>query len=53
MKEAIELTEANKDRGKLPRIIAIFIRTLAKNKLLDMSKHETELNSFIHTFPEV
>lgn len=53
MKEAMAIPENHKDRGKLPRVIATFIRSLMKNKVLDISKYEEELIDFMNAFVEI
>ena len=46
----MSIPENHKDRGKLPRVIATFIRSLMKNKVLDISKYEEELVDFMNAF---
>lgn len=53
MKEAIAIPENHKDRAKMSRVIATFIRSLMKNKVLDISKYEEELSDFINAFVEI
>lgn len=37
----------------MSRVIATFIRSLMKNKVLDISKYEEELTDFINAFVEI
>jgi hypothetical protein len=53
MKEAMLIPENHKDRAKLSRVIATFIRSLIKNKVLDISKYENELTDFMNAFLEI
>lgn len=53
MKEAMLIPETHKDRAKLSRVIATFIRSLIKNKVLDISKYENELTDFMNAFLEI
>lgn len=53
MKEAIGIPENHKDRAKMSRVIATFIRSLMKNKVLDISKYEEELTDFMNAFVEI
>jgi hypothetical protein len=43
MKEAINIPENNKDRSKLSRVVAVFIRMLIKNKI-DIQKYQENLD---------
>ena len=47
------IPETHKDRAKLSRVIATFIRSLIKNKVLDISKYENELTDFMNAFLEI
>jgi hypothetical protein len=40
IKEVVEMPEQNKERGKMARVIASFIRSLMKNKMFDTSKYQ-------------
>jgi hypothetical protein len=37
----------------MARVIATFIRSLMKNKVLDISKYEDELTDFMNAFVEI
>jgi hypothetical protein len=53
MKEVMMIPENHKDRGKFARVIATFSRSLIKNKQLDLSKYEAEVNDFMNAFVEI
>jgi hypothetical protein len=40
IKEVVAMSENNKERAKMARLIASFIRSLMKNKMFDISKYQ-------------
>jgi hypothetical protein len=53
IKDAQAIPENHKDRAKIPRVLANFIKSLMKNKQLDLSKYEEDVEEFINAFIEV
>lgn len=53
MKESQSIPDNHKDRLKIPRIISIFIKSLTKNKVLDFTNYEEDVDEFINTFIEI
>lgn len=53
LSEAQKIPENHKDRGKLPRVLSTFLKSLVKNNLLELGKFEAEVEDFVKSFIEV
>ena len=53
LRDAQKIPENHKDRAKIPRVFSTFLKSLVKNKLLDLSKFEEEVEDFVKSFIEV
>ena len=53
LKESQSIPENHKERGKMARIISNFIKSLVKNKILDLSQYAEDVHEFANYFKEV
>jgi hypothetical protein len=50
MKDVIQRSENDKDKNKLAKLTAQFIRSFCRNNVLDLKNYEDDLAEFIDSF---
>lgn len=53
MREAQKLPENHKERNKLSRVLSTFLKSLFKNKLIEVNRFSEEVEEFVKSFSEV
>ena len=53
LKESQSIPENHKERGKMARIISNFIKSLVKNKMLEIGQYAEDVHEFANYFKEV
>lgn len=53
MKDIRERSETDKERSKLAKLAAQFIKSFTKNSILNLKNYEEDVEEFINSFLEV